>query len=70
MIYNMFIFGKFEIFSDSHSGAIAESFREIKIFLKNLNEIGISRGFPLKCCIICLCYVIGPKMNGGGGGPP
>ena len=37
----MFMFKKFEIFSDSHSGAIAESFcedcsksREIKIFLK------------------------------------
>ena len=76
MIYNMFIFLKFEIFSNSHFGAFAESFREncsesreIKIFFKNLNYIGISKRFPLKRCIICLCYGIGSQMNGGGEAP-
>ena len=37
-------------------------------FFKNLNWIEISRGFPLKWCIICLCCVIGSQTNGGGGG--
>ena len=37
MIYNMFIFLKLEIFSDTHSGAIGESFRE-NLFIKSRNQ--------------------------------
>ena len=76
----MFIFLKFEFFSGTHSGAIGESFRENLLIksrnqniFENLKQMGISGRFPLKLCIICLCYVIGSQMNGvcvwrGGGG--
>ena len=37
MIYNMFIFEKFEIFLNSRSGVIVESFRE-KLLIKSRNQ--------------------------------
>ena len=70
------MFQKFEIFSDTHSGAIGESFRE-NLLIKSRNltifeKFKLNRNLqtiPFKMMyIICPCYVIGSKMNGGGGG--
>ena len=67
--YMQYYFGHNSGAIGSHFAKICSQSREIKIVLKNLNYIGISRWFPLKWCIIYLCYVIGSQMNGGEGRP-
>ena len=73
MMYNMFIFLKFEIFSNSHSGAIAEPFREncsqnreIKIFFKYLKLILFAVTFLFQQYIFCWGKIYGSKIIGGG----
>ena len=64
--------------SYTHSGAIGESFRE-NLLIKSRNQ-NIFKKFKLNrslqtipfkmmynMSIICLCYVIGSQMKGGGG---
>ena len=71
----MFIIFKFEIFSNIHSGAIAEPFREncskireIKIFLKYLKWILFAVKFSFQRYIVCWGKIYGSKIIGGG--PP
>ena len=77
MIYNMFIFLKFEIFLDTHSGAIGESFREnllIKPRTQNIFEkFQLNRNFqtiPFKMMynMSMLRHRFSNERWGGGGG--
>ena len=75
MIYNMFIILKFEFFSNSRSGAIAEPFRkncslnrEIKIFFKYLKWILFAAKFLFQRHIVCWGKIYGSKTIGGGRG--
>ena len=66
MIYNTFIFLKFEIFSDTHSGAIGKSFRE-NLLIKSRNQ-NIFEKFKLNRNIQTIPF--NPIQAGGRHNPP
>ena len=72
MIYNMFMFYEFDIFSNSWKWPKFRQFPEnleIKILCRYLKWIGLSDKFPIQWFIVCWSHVSSFKNYRGGGRP-